>query len=236
MSKKIINFYPSKDEYSKFFDHPVLAKNIIPEWYKRQNRYGNGFKEMNPKTGNFNSTIKACMPVFDIMTAGYIFTTPADIYVTINQDGSPDFSWSINDYICIESHGPMQYDEYKIPNEYYPLGYKFINPWVIQTPKGYSSFFISPTFRDDLPFECLPAIVDTDKHPIAVNFPFFIRNGFEGTIPMGTPIMQVIPFKRDEWNHRVNEYSKDLWITWKKAERKIQNRYKTFFRTLKEWS
>ena len=236
MSKKTINFYPSQEGYTDLFDHPVLAKNIIPEWYKKQNRYIDGVKVMNPDVGNFNSTIKACMPIFDIMTAGYIVTTPADIYVSLNEQGVPSFSWSINDYKCIESHGPMQYDQYKIPKEYYPLGYKFINPWIIQTPKGYSSLFISPTFRDDLPFECLPAIVDTDKHPIAVNFPFFIRSGFQGVIPMGTPIMQVIPFKRDDWDHKVNPYNKNLRINWKKAERKLQNRYKTFFRTLKEWS
>jgi hypothetical protein len=29
--------------------------------------------------------------------------------------------------------------------------------------------------------------------------PFFIRDGFEGEIPVGTPIAQVFPIKRDSW-------------------------------------
>ena len=87
-----------------------------------------------------------------------------------------------------------------------------------------------------MPFYVLPAIVDTDKHPINVNFPFFIRKDFEGTLPMGTPIMQIIPFKRDIWTHEViTEHDRNLDKMWKRAEGIGANRYKTFFRTKKDW-
>jgi len=236
MKRKIINFYPEAEAYKDIFDEPVLSKSLIPEWYKNQDKYASGIKVISDKTGQFNTTIKACMPVFDVMTAGYIITTPADIHVAMNDDGLPSFSWSINNYTCIESHALTQYDKYNTPKEFYEIGYKFINPWLIQTPKGYSSLFVSPFFRDDLPFQCLPAIVDTDNHPIAVNFPFFMRKDFEGVIPMGTPIIQIIPFKRDSWDHKVNAYDPNFRKIWNKAERKIGNRYKTFFRVLKDWN
>ena len=29
--------------------------------------------------------------------------------------------------------------------------------------------------------------------------PFFIREGFEGVIKAGTPFVQIIPFKREDW-------------------------------------
>jgi hypothetical protein len=32
------------------------------------------------------------------------------------------------------------------------------------------------------------------------NLPFFLKEGFEGIIPKGTPIAQIIPFKRESWN------------------------------------
>jgi hypothetical protein len=32
-----------------------------------------------------------------------------------------------------------------------------------------------------------------------VQFPFFIKKDFNGLIPAGTPILQAIPFKRDDW-------------------------------------
>jgi hypothetical protein len=236
MKNRVINFYPEKEEYSEWFNSPVPAKKMIPEWYKNQDKYTLGEKVLSPETGTFNTSIKACMPIFDLITAGYIITTPADLYVSIGEDGSASFSWAINDYSCIETHAIPQYDKFKVPEEFHPIGYKFINPWITQTPKGYSSLFIQPSIRDDLPFECLPAIVDTDKHPIAVNFPFFLRKDFQGLIPAGTPMIQIIPFKRDSWNHKINPYNKDFFGLWKKAEAKMQNRYKTFFRTLKDWN
>lgn len=235
MKNKTVKFYPAKKEYSNWFDTPVPAKKLIPEWYKNQSKYTNNEKMLSPDTGTFNETIKACMPIFDVITGGYIITTPADIYVTRNGE-SVNFSWSINEYTCIESHPNSQFDKFKIPDEFYDIGYKFINPWITKTPNGYSSLFIQPSLRDGLPFQCIPAIVDTDKHPIAVNFPFLLRRDFEGVIPMGTPMIQIIPFKREEWNHEVNEYEPKFWGEWKKAERKMSNRYKTFFRTLKEWN
>ena len=46
----------------------------------------------------------------------------------------------------------------------------------------------------------MPGIVDTDKYVSPVNFPFILNDiKFTGLIPAGTPIAQVIPFKRDSW-------------------------------------
>lgn len=236
MKNKAIKFYAHKEHYQGLFDPPEPSVKNIPEWYKNQDKYIGGKKEVSAETGLFNNTVKACMPVFDMMSAGYVIKTPADIHVDHDEDGLPKFSWAVNFYTCIESHGTMQYDRLKIGEEYAKIAYKFINPWIVKTPKGYSSLFITPTHRDDLPFYSLPGIVDTDKHPIPVNFPFFIKKDFKGMIPMGTPIIQIIPFKRESWSHDVMNYSEDLTKEWYKAERKMVNRYKTFFRTLKEWN
>lgn len=237
MSKnKIIKFYPDTKDFKQWFDAPVPAKRLIPEWYKAQDKYVGGKKVVSSENGLMNSTVKACMPIFDIITAGYIITTPVDLNVSINSDGISELIWAMNDFSAISSHPIEQYDKFNVPEQFYPIGYKFTNPWIIETPKGYSSMFMTPAMRDDLPFFCLPAIVDTDEHPVPVNFPFFIKKDFEGIIPAGTPMVQVVPFKRDSWNHEVNEYTDTFWNKWKYAERKIQNRYKTFFRSSKEWN
>lgn len=231
---KTVKFYPQNKDFEGIFSEPVPSKKLIPEWYKNQTMYVGGKKEIDTNRGLFNETVKACMPVFDMTTAGYMIVLPADVYVTV-VDGIPTFSWSINNFTCIESHPSAQFDMFHVPHGFYEVGFKFINPWIIRTPEGYSSIFMHPTFRDDLPFQCLPAIVDTDKHPIAVNFPFFLKQNFEGLIPAGTPIMQVIPFKRQEWDHTIEEYDESLWKAWRRAEVKMKNRYKTFFRQIKEW-
>jgi hypothetical protein len=51
----------------------------------------------------------------------------------------------------------------------------------------------------------MTGVVDTDTFPVPVNFPFFVREDFDGIIPEGTPIAQVIPFKRTDWKSEVDE-------------------------------
>ena len=235
-NKQIIKFKAIDKDVYGVFEPPVPAAKIIPEWYKKQDKLTTPGIFTIADNGNPNHTVKACMPVFDVITAGYIFKCPVDIYFSINPDGSSNAQWSSNNLRAVESHPTTQYSEYSVPEGYHKVAWKFIQPWVIETPPGYSCLFIQPALRDDLPFQVVPAIVDTDKHPIKVNFPFFIKDGFEGLIKMGTPIMQIIPFKREDWSHEVLEdLSQVNNKKWLAAERKIGNRYKTFFRTIKRW-
>jgi hypothetical protein len=62
---------------------------------------------------------------------------------------------------------------------------------------------MTPMNRFDLPFLNTTGIVDSDKASIAGTFPFFIAEGWEGIIPAGTPYMQILPFKRENWDHEI---------------------------------
>ena len=76
---------------------------------------------------------------------------------------------------------------------------KWINPWGIKTPKGYSIFIKNLPHRESI-FTILEGVVDTDEYHVPVNFPFVINDvNFEGLIPAGTPIAQILPFKRENW-------------------------------------
>jgi len=175
---------------------PVPAVKKIPEWYKSIPRYTG--KEKKPQADNsIDFTIKTCMPVLDAMTAGYLILSAADLYISKGEEGT-FYQWANHDLITF--HGPNQVVGYpksdsKLNGEKAP---KFNNPWLIQTPKNYSCLFISP-LHHDLPFTTLAGVVDTDTYFNPVNFPFLPDPDFEGLIPRGTPIAQVIPFKRESW-------------------------------------
>jgi hypothetical protein len=212
-------------------DFPKPASKLVPEWYKNTNSYTNG--ERKPVgNGNTSATIKRCMPVFDAITAGYIIESPADVFVSI-KDGDQWFEWS--DFGLISFHPVTQ-----APNhpDKKPFSYpKWNNPWSITTPKGYSTLFVQPFHRESV-FTILPGIVDTDQYTPPVNFPFVINDPtFEGLIPKGTPIAQVIPIKRDSWNMQLGK-QKDLEsqsrVT-KKLQSKFFDRYKSMFWTRKEY-
>ena len=213
-------------------EQPQPADRFIPDWYKSQESYINGKKE---PLGNGSSagTIKRCMPVFDAITAGYIITTPTDVYVT-QKEGEPYYEWPSMDSIGF--HDVAQAPEHPSRNglNLYP---KFINFWGIKTPVGYSCLFVQPFHRKSV-FTILPGIVDTDSYTNAVNFPFVLNDKtFTGIIPAGTPMAQVIPFKRDTWTASLGD-AKDLENSIKVSNQlktKFFDSYKSMFRTPKEY-
>lgn len=228
---KNIEFIAVNNISNETFDKPQKTTDLLPAWYKKQPKFTTGKLEIGDN-GNPNHTIKACMPVFDMMSAGYTITLPADIY--IEENGR--VKWSTDLLASIESHDKVQFSEFDVPDGYIKdVAFKFIQPWIVKTPPGYSTMFIHPTYRPDLPFYTFPAIVDTDKHPIMVNFPFLLKEGFVGLIPYGTPIAQLIPFKRDDWKSKFSISSKTQEELFQYAKRKLANRYKTFYRTKKVW-
>lgn len=179
-------------------EKPQPASNFIPEWYKTMDSYTNGKKQPDG-SGITTATIKKCMPVFDTITAGYIITSPADVWVTL-KDGAPRYEWAALDLITFHSSQQVPYypsdRKFRYPLELYP---KWTNYWSIKTPKGYSTLFLQPMHRDSV-FTIISGIVDTDFYTAPVNFPFILNDpNFEGLIPKGTPIAQVIPIKRDNW-------------------------------------
>ena len=212
-------------------ESPQPSSKILPEWYQKTDSYINQKRETNGK-GITNATIKKCMPVFDAITAGYIITSPADVFVSI-KEGEQYFEWASLDLIGFHSvwQNPLHPDKNQHP---FP---KWHNPWAIKTPKGYSTLFIQPMHRESL-FTVFPGVVDTDTYTAPVNIPFVIKDPkFEGLIPKGTPIVQVIPFKRENWEMKIGSKkefdshvrSTNLLLT------RFFDRYKSMFWSRKEY-
>jgi hypothetical protein len=209
---------------------PKPASAVIPEWYKNTPSYLTG-KKAPFLNGELSSTIKKCIPVFDAITAGYIIFSPADIYVS--KEGK-EHRFTSTPSFGIEEHINMQAMLYPNTNgEKFP---KFINPWIITTPKGYSCLFTQPFHRES-PFTLLDGIVDTDTYRSAVNFPFTINDpNFEGMIPAGTPLAQVIPFKRDVFKMKIVDPDvESISKTKSILNHAFFDRYKNFFWTRKEY-
>ena len=212
-------------------EYPKPASKLIPDWYKNTQSYINNERKLI-NNGETPATIKRCMPVFDAITAGYIIESPADVFVSI-RNNIQWFEWS--DFGLINFHPIIQALEHPLKKPFpYP---KWVSPWSITTPKGYSVLFVQPFHRESV-FTILPGIVDTDQYMAPVNFPFVINDPtFEGLIPKGTPIAQVIPFKRDSWNMKLGS-KKDLETQIKvtrKLHSKFFDKYKTMFWTKKEY-
>lgn len=184
-NKKIIFQTDSSD-----FDiiKPVPSSRMVPEWFRKTDGAKEGIE-----------TLKKCVPILDSLTAGYMIRLPADM--TWIPETKRFFSMS--EMQLNSDHSYLQTDQVSLPPEFDPQPHKWVNSWFIKTPPGYSTLFIHPLNQMDLPFHSFSGIVDTDKHPLVINFPFVLRKDFSGTIPAGTPIIQAIPFKRDDWDSEV---------------------------------
>lgn len=213
-------------------DKPKPASEFIPDWYKKIESYMTG-KKMPNEDGSPTSTVKKCMPVFDAITAGYIITSPCDVYVR-QKDGTPYFTWVA--FNAIEFHPISQTTGHPASKDGLDSP-KWMNPWAVKTPKGYSTLFMSPAHQD-LPFVILPGIVDTDTYTHTVNFPFkLIDPAWEGMIPAGTPIAQVIPIKREKWKMELGSEKeiKEINAIDMKFNTVFFDRYKRFWWNKKEY-
>lgn len=231
-----IQFIASSKDTENFVVPPKQAQSYIPDWYKNQK---NDYKK-NPvfdKKGKLqNTSIKMCMPFLDSFTNGYIQETWCDIYIKKNKEtGSVEFyySWGPPIIGVRPTSSTSQYAD-----EYYPFEFHWHIEWINKTPKGFSSLLTHPLNRLDLPFTTMSGIIDSDKyhHAPSGNFPFLIKNNFEGLIPAGTPMYQIIPIKRESWDKEIINHDIEAEKRMRRQSKKFWEFYKKEFWQKKEFS
>ncbi len=215
------------------FFPPKPAVKEVPDWYKNTPEYvgDQGKKIFN--NGGTPHTIKKCIPVFDAITTGYILYTQVDVQVT-QQNGLPYYTWPDQNIISFHpiEQAPLHPSKNDAP---YP---KWNNPYAITTPPGYSTLFLPPMHNPNKIFTILEGLVDTDTYKPPVNFPFILNDvKWEGIIEAGTPMVQVIPVKRDSWKHKIgsNKERMEQEMITKKLRTLFFNSYKKQFWSRKEY-
>lgn len=236
-----ISFYPFSDKTSLFAPLPVPGTKSVPEWYKKQP--GTVDEDKFIKNGGTSSTIKRCMPIFDYMTAGYVISTPCDIY--IDATNPEKLEWSVPIAMksfgsdMIASHAREQYDHYPVNKDIYHRDLFRIMPfWSVKTPPGYSTIFMHPAHKDPVPFLAIGGLVDTDNFITDGHLSFLIEKDFVGVLKQGTPLVQIIPFKRENWEMEIVEQSvanKEVQEQRLNLRSTFVNGYRNKMRSIKEW-
>ena len=236
-----IRFYPFSEQTAGFTPEPKPATRFMPEWYR--NQPASVSEEMALPQGGSTGTIKRCMPVFDMMTAGYIMSVPMDIYIDATNPAKIEWSvpMSMKNFgmDMVATHGHEQVSHYPVDGRLYHKSIFRIMPfWSVETDAGYSTIFTHPFHRDPVPFKMFPAVVDTDTFISDGHLSMYIEKDFKGIIKQGTPLIQVIPFKREDWvMSLVNP--KEAKETIQKQRHSIRSAfkhsYKEKYRSKKEW-
>lgn len=173
----------------------MLAKDCFPEaWSKLEKSHITEWDNMKNES---RITIKNCPAVTEWMQQGYVIPAWCDIECMIDwPNGRYGIRYS-NNNMQPKGHVEHQFKpllDHQTPT---PFSFKLDNPWSISTKPGWSIQFM-PLFYHDLPFQAVPGILDPDsqvnRQPINI-----LAKGKESfMIKMGTPILQIIPFKRME--------------------------------------
>lgn len=225
---KIFKFVPSP-EVDPDHKAPVPMKGIIPEWYRNAERY------YSDKHGMKFEGLKTCVPFLDAMISGYALVLPVNMYVTKDENDEIKITWDkietspVNERMGLTGH--------TIPR---PPGHEknhlaWTCQWGWKVPKGYSVLLTHPVNRFDLPFTTMSGIVDSEEFMGWGNVPFFIKSGFEGVIPAGTPIAQLIPIKREKWVYAQSWGNTAKQVEIAKELRRGEGVYKKLFRKEKEY-
>jgi len=205
-----IEFYPF-DEFAKLYP-PKPAKNSLPDWYKNLDNYIPNSEYtarclIEKDSPNSLFTMKRCIPVQDYITSGYTFFFNTEILISeVSFADTKDFLW----YAPRETNtvvGSHPFNQCPVHFKDKKRNYiKFFANWGIRTPPGYSCLIEQPFyFREDR-FTLFPAIVDTDTYVDPIGFVGYMNDGFNETkIDPGTPIVNIYPFKREEWKMDIKD-------------------------------
>jgi hypothetical protein len=190
---------------------PKPTSKSLPEWYILADRFykgPDGKSYVDPDGGKV-PTWKACPAMYDILTTGYVYRTPCDI----------EFFMDNNNRISAKVLDPKYFDfiqdrekmpQFDGPRGYYEKHFAWFPDWAVEVPEGYSVLYSQPYDRYDLPFLTTSGIIDNDKVNLPGTMPFFVAKDWTGVLPAGTPYMQMMPFKREDWT---SEYVKESGLS-----------------------
>lgn len=223
---RVIEFIPSSEEVDNFLETPSLSKSVIPQWYKDSPTFDP--TNLTFDKGAIKKPLKMCVPFLDALTSGYVQKTWCEISISAG-DNFANYMWAVPPAIMEHRETPLSIS---LDPSYVQAEFHWKMPWIVKLPKGYSLLITHPHNRLDLPFTTLTGIVDADEfhHVRFGQLPFYIKKTFNGIIPIGTPMFQMIPIKREAWkSERVKFNETEIMRTDFSFSKYLFGAYKNFY-------
>jgi hypothetical protein len=210
--KPKITFWADNEIISKVY--PLVPSNkFIPEWYRKL-----------PQFTDKSNTVKRCPGIMKYLTHGYIVRTWLDVTIhtdvkhnNIKIEYTEDFRniGRKNVFNYFQTSPPitlMNEGTFGDPNPFPDNTFKRILKWQLgwhaQAPKGFDIWFAPLQYHFNPNFTATIGMMDsriTEQLNIQV---LWHPTESEVYIPAGTPLVQLIPVRREEIDHEIL-YDKD---------------------------
>ena len=139
-------------------------------------------------------SIKICPGLRDYMGNGFVIPAWCDMHIKII-DGVPEIIYSDFD-IKKMYHLADQVGDFLDTKFLVRTPVKLDNPWWTYTKKGWSILWLPMSFHENPYFEAIPGVIDHDKGNGSAPINIMLKTDKDFTIEQGTPIVQMVPFKR----------------------------------------
>jgi hypothetical protein len=209
---------------------PKPSGKMLPKWFRNMS-------EFTPDGDKVPGTMKACIPLRDAMCSGYTIPLWTDVHAEQPLGKNVHFSTPTESKYGISWHTKDQVANTPHENKSPINPWKLMSPWTIRTPKGYSCLITHPINQPSDTIEFITAVVDTDKFAAKINFPFhwkrpYDKEDYSEIIPAGSSTVQVIPFRREEYDMTVRAATVDddnlLIKTLKKLDISFNGKYRNW--------
>ena len=229
-TKMEIKFYCT-DLYRDDIPEPKTAAANLPDWFRKTDNLIKSkcpFAFTSPTDVEAKVNIKNCPAVFDYMSTGYVIRAWDNLIIR-NIDGSLYVNWE--KYVLHAGPDAHVFSTHYTKSQMsglcgegeplYGGFHKLLTPWFVKTPPGVSLYITNPSQYRDKRFTSVDGVIHPEEKPITLQW-FFEWNkelplnvseeNFDvntHVIKKGTPLMVVIPFKRDKYVSKVEYLSQD---------------------------
>jgi hypothetical protein len=236
MSNNIIRFKATSQHVLEVRSKPIPAASFVPEWWKNMPIYTENRASfaLDPYP---SVTTKRCFPMLDAISSGYMVTLWSDVLVSENKNinDKARIQWTTKEPVA-DAWSEIHTEGFEYPDDCSKIVFKYMHGWIIETPPGWSCLITHPIGYNNLPIRTLTGVVDTDVLKTAANSPFMIKSGFEGIIEKGTPMFQIIPFKRSDWKAEYElQKENENFLNTEKLKTKIVSSYGRYIRKPKKY-
>lgn len=181
---------------------PKPTKAFMPDWWKQM---------PHPKDVNSKDTavpqyknVKTCPSFPDYFSMGFVLPMWADTVLKFSEKEGR-WSWTCGNGdspFTIDFHGQEQFLQHapaKFQGTKASLVFKFISPWHVRTPQGYSVLQLPMYYHFNNDFSVMPGVIDTDVYHFMNQQVMYHGDGKEVFIPRGTPLVQYVPIRREKY-------------------------------------
>ena len=194
--KKLPQIYFTCDEWAIRKYAPIQsAKKFLPLSFKNMETY------LIKKEHVLDSvkTIKSCPGIVDFCSSGFVIPAWCDIEINPAHDGKSVSVRYSHPKFKQGSHDPAVIQDFMSNKFNVRMSVKLDNPWYMWAAEGYSLMYFPMYYYDDSNnWEALSGIIDHDIGAIQSPINIMLKEPKQTIIKMGEPLVQVVPFKREE--------------------------------------